>query len=49
LEFNDFFFVTVYTPNSKDDLSRLVYRKTWDNIFLKYLKHLEKEKPVVFC
>lgn len=50
LEFKDFFLVNVYVPNSKRDLSRLPYReKEWDVDFLKYLKHLEKKKPVVFC
>ena len=50
LEFNDYFLVTVYTPNSKRELLRLNYRqKEWDVDFLKYLKELEKDKPVVFC
>ncbi len=50
LEFRDFFLVNVYVPNSKRDLSRLPYReKEWDVDFLKYLKYLEKKKPVVFC
>ena len=45
-----FFVVTVYTPNSKDDLSRLALRhKQWDPAFFEYLKELEKEKPVIFC
>jgi len=49
-EFNNFFLVTVYTPNSKRELLRLDYRqKEWDIDFLKYLKDLEKSKPVVFC
>jgi exodeoxyribonuclease-3 len=49
-EFKDFFLVNVYVPNSKRDLSRLPYRqKEWDVDFLKYLKTLEKKKPVVFC
>ncbi len=49
-EFEDFFLVNVYVPNSKRDLSRLGYRsKEWDVDFLKYLKKLEKKKPVVFC
>ena len=49
-EFNNFFLVTVYTPNSKRELLRLDYRqKEWDIDFLKYLKNLEKSKPVVFC
>lgn len=50
LELEDFFVVTVYTPNAKDDLSRIPLRhKQWDPAFLEYMKRLEKEKPVVFC
>ena len=49
LEFPDFFFLTVYTPNSQDGLARLPYRMTWEDDFLAYLKELEKTKPVVFC
>jgi exodeoxyribonuclease-3 len=50
LEFKDFYLVNVYVPNSKRDLSRLGYRqKEWDVDFLKYLKKLEKKKPVIFC
>lgn len=49
-EYENFFIVTVYTPNSKGDLSRLEFRhKQWDVIFLKYIKELEKKKPVIFC
>ncbi|MFC1517926.1 exodeoxyribonuclease III [Candidatus Margulisiibacteriota bacterium] len=49
LEFQDFFLVNVYTPNSKRELERLAYRhKEWDIDFLKYLKKLEKKKPVIF-
>jgi exodeoxyribonuclease III len=49
-EFAKFYAVTVYTPNAKDDLSRLVLRhKHWDPAFLAYVKQLEKKKPVVFC
>ena len=48
-EFADFFLVNVYVPNSKRDLSRLTYRQQWDRDFLRYLKKLEKEKPVIFC
>lgn len=49
-EFEDFFVVTVYTPNSKDDLSRIPLRhKQWDPAFLEHCKELEKEKPVIFC
>jgi exodeoxyribonuclease-3 len=48
-EFTDFFLVNVYVPNSKRDLSRLAYRQKWDADFLRYLKKLEKKKPVIFC
>jgi len=49
-EFDDFWVVTVYTPNSKGDLSRLELRhKHWDKAFLKYLKQLEATKPVLAC
>jgi exodeoxyribonuclease-3 len=48
-EFADFFLVNVYVPNSKRDLSRLTYRQKWDADFLRYLKKLEKKKPVIFC
>ncbi|PJE77138.1 exodeoxyribonuclease III [Candidatus Uhrbacteria bacterium CG10_big_fil_rev_8_21_14_0_10_48_16] len=50
MEFEDFFLVTVYTPNAKRDLARLKFRHTiWDPAFLSYMKELEKKKPVVFC
>lgn len=49
-EFDDFWVVTVYTPNSKGDLSRLELRdKQWDPAFLEHLQELEKTKPVLFC
>jgi exodeoxyribonuclease-3 len=49
-EYEDFYLVTVYTPNSKDDLSRIPLRhKQWDPAFLAYCKILEKHKPVIFC
>tara|TARA_B110000444_G_C18656299_1_gene508552 strand:+ start:102 stop:863 length:762 start_codon:yes stop_codon:yes gene_type:complete len=49
-ELNNYYLITVYTPNSKRDLSRLNYRnKEWDVDFLNYLKKLEEKKPVVFC
>lgn len=48
-EYQNFFLINVYTPNSKRDLSRLRYREKWDRDFLTYLKKLEKKKPVVFC
>lgn len=49
-EFDDFWLVTVYTPNSKGDLSRLSLRdKQWDPAFLAHVKALEASKPVIFC
>ncbi|HXR49642.1 MAG TPA: exodeoxyribonuclease III [Verrucomicrobiae bacterium] len=49
-EFDKFWAVTVYTPNAKDDLSRIPLRhKHWDPAFLAYCKQLEQSKPVVFC
>jgi len=49
-EFEDFYVVTVYTPNAKDDLSRIPLRhEQWDPAFFAYCKELEKSKPVVFC
>jgi exodeoxyribonuclease-3 len=49
-EYDKFYVVTVYTPNAKDDLSRLPLRfKHWDPAFLEYCQQLEKTKPVVFC
>jgi len=49
LEFNDFYFVTVYTPNSQDELKRLDYRMKWEDDFLAYLKKLEETKPVIYA
>lgn len=49
-EFEDFHAVTVYTPNAKDDLSRVALRHGhWDPAFLAYMKRLEQTKPVIFC
>ncbi len=49
-EFAEYFVVTVYTPNSKRELARLDYRQNeWDKDFLKFVRKLEKRKPVVFC
>lgn len=49
-EFPDLYIVTVYTPNAKEDLSRVELRhKMWDPAFLAYCKDLEKKKPVIFC
>lgn len=49
LEFENFFVVSVYTPNAKDDLSRLPVREKWDAAFLTYMKQLQAEKPVIFA
>ncbi len=49
LEYETFYLVTVYTPNSQDELRRLDYRMRWEDAFLAYLKGLEEKKPVVFC
>lgn len=49
LEFDNFFMVTVYTPNSQNELKRLSYRMTWEDAFRSYLKSLEERKPVVVC
>jgi exodeoxyribonuclease-3 len=48
-EFDSFYLVTVYVPNSGSELLRLAYRQTWDAAFLAYLKNLENSKPVVVC
>lgn len=49
LEFEDFYMITVYTPNSQNGLARLDYRMKWEEDFKKYLKDLEKTKPVIVC
>ncbi|MBQ4568651.1 MAG: exodeoxyribonuclease III [Ruminococcus sp.] len=49
LEFEDFYFITVYVPNSQDGLKRLEYRMQWEEDFLKYINKLQEKKPVVFC
>ncbi len=49
LEYPDFFFITVYTPNAQDGLTRLPWRLRWEDAFLAYLKALDAEKPVIFC
>ncbi|MCR1840747.1 exodeoxyribonuclease III [Murimonas intestini] len=49
LEFGDYYVVTVYTPNSQNELARLDYRMKWEDEFLRYLKGLEEKKPVIFC
>src|ERR1700744_119254 len=48
-EYKDFYLVNVYVPNSKRELERLPYRQIWDVDFLKYMKKLEKKKPVICC
>lgn len=49
LEYENFYMVTVYTPNSQNELARLNYRMEWEDAFLAYLKELEKTKPVIVC
>lgn len=49
LEFQNFYMITVYTPNSQDELRRLDYRMKWEDAFLAYLKKLEEKKPVIVC
>ncbi len=49
LEYEDFFLVTVYTPNSQEGLARLDYRMCWETDFLAYLKGLEARRPVIVC
>jgi len=49
LEYPEYFIITVYTPNSQNELARLDYRMQWEDAFLAYLKELEKTKPVIFC
>ena len=49
LEFEDFYFLTVYVPNSQDGLKRLEYRMQWEADFLKYINALQEKKPVVYC
>lgn len=49
LEFEDFYLVTVYTPNSQDGLRRLEYRMQWEDDFQAYLHQLDKKKPVIVC
>ena len=48
-EYPEFYIVTVYTPNSQEELKRLDFRMSWEEAFLSYLKELEKTKPVIFC
>ncbi len=48
-EFEDYYLVTCYTPNSQNELKRLDYRMDWEDAFLAYLKKLEERKPVILC
>ena len=48
-EYEDYYLVTCYTPNSQNELKRLSYRMQWEDAFLAYLKKLEKKKPVILC
>ncbi len=49
LEYEDYYLITVYVPNSKDGLLRLPYRMVWEDDFLAYVKKLEESKPVIYC
>jgi exodeoxyribonuclease-3 len=49
MEMNDFYLVTVYTPNSQDELRRLDYRMRWEHDFQAYLQQLDQQKPVIVC
>ena len=49
LEYPDFYLVTVYTPNSQNELKRLDYRMQWEDDFLRYIRRLDEQKPVIFC
>lgn len=49
LEFEDFYFITVYVPNSQDGLKRLDYRMQWEDDFLCYINKLQEKKPVIYC
>ena len=49
VEYDAFYISTVYTPNAKEDLSRLPMRQQWDPAYLEYMKRLQGEKPIIFC
>ena len=49
LEFDEFYFITVYTPNSQNELARLPYRMEWEDDLRAYLMELDRTKPVVYC
>lgn len=48
-EYESFYFVTVYTPNSQNELARIDYRMTWEDAFKEYMLELDKKKPVIIC
>ena len=49
IEYNDYYLVTVYTPNSQRELARLEYRMKWEEDFRSYVMRLDKNKPVIIC
>ena len=49
LEFERFYLITVYVPNSQDGLKRLDWRMQWEDVFLQYIKKLDEQKPVIYC
>ena len=49
LEYPGYYLVTVYTPNSQNELARLSYRMEWEDAFLSYLDGLNEKKPVIYC
>lgn len=49
LEFENYYFITCYTPNAQDGLKRIEYRMDWEDCFREYLKELDSKKPVIFC
>ena len=49
LEYDNFYFITVYVPNSQNELKRLDYRMKWEDDFLSYIKKLDEKKPVIYC
>ena len=49
LEYEDFYLVTVYTPNSQNELRRLDYRMQWEDDFLAYIRSLDEKKPIIYC
>ncbi len=49
LEYDKFYFITVYVPNSQNELKRLDYRMKWEDDFLSYIRKLDEKKPVIYC